>query len=202
VKRTGGNASQFRSSDETHYAAFWYEFSDVGWNRVARVISADLKQDLWDRARTFALLNMAMADAYIAGWDSKYHYNAWRPVTAIQLAASDGNPKTTPDRSFETLLVTPPVPDQPSTHSALGMAAATVLASAFGRDEVAFSFASPSAMPQNPIRSFRSLRAAARENAESRIKAGLHFRFATDAGIELGQKIGDHVRKTALQRLP
>lgn len=202
VKQMGGKASRSRTADETHYAAFWYEFSDAGWNRVARVISVSLEQDLWDRARTFALLNMAMADAYIAGWDSKYHYNFWRPVTAIQLAASDGNPKTTAEGSFETLLVTPPVPDHPSTHSALGMAAATVLASAFGRDEVAFSFASPSALPQNPVRSFQSLRAAARENAESRIKAGLHFRFATDAGLELGQKIGDHVRKTALQRLP
>jgi hypothetical protein len=203
VKRVGGKAAGgARTRDETNYAAFWYEFSDIGWNRVARVVSERNKQDLWDRARTFALLNMAMADAYIAGWDSKYHHNFWRPITAIQLAAQDGNPNTAPDPSFETLLVTPPVPDMPSTHSALGMAAATVLAGAFGRDQVPFSFASPSALPENPVRSFRSFSEAAKENADSRVKAGLHFRFATTAGLELGHQIGHYVTHNTLRRQP
>ncbi len=201
VQRVGGKTSAQRSIDQTHYAAFWYEFSDIGWNRVARAASASVKQDLWERARTFALLNMAMADAYIAGWDSKYHYNFWRPVTAIHHAALDGNPHTAPDASYEPLLVTPPVPDMPSTHSALGMAAAVVLADAFGRDQLPFSFASPSAMPANPVRSFASFSEAARENADSRVKAGLHFRFATDAGLELGRQIGQHVNRHALRRL-
>lgn len=199
VKRVGGKAAgSARTTDETHYAAFWYEFSDIGWNRVARAVSGRVKQDLWERARTFALLNMAMADAYIAGWDSKYHYNAWRPVTAIQLAAHDGNPRTAPDPSFATLLPTPPVPDMPSTHSALGMAAATVLGQAFGDGGATFSFASSSALPANPVRTYRSLTEAARENADSRVKAGLHFRFATDAGLELGRRIGQHVIRNAL----
>jgi hypothetical protein len=202
VKRVGGKAAgSARTADETHYASFWYEFSDIGWNRIARVVSAKMKQDLWDRARTFALLNMAMADAYIAGWDSKYHYNAWRPVTAIRLAAHDGNPQTHADPSYDPLLVTPPVPDMPSTHSALGMAAATVLAGAFGRDHVSFSFASPSALPRNPVRTFQSFSHAARENADSRVKAGLHFRFATTAGLELGHRIGTHVNKNTLPKV-
>jgi hypothetical protein len=200
VKQEGGKVSQRRSADETHYAAFWYEFSDIGWNRVARAASAKVKQDLNERARTFALLNMAMADAYIAGWDSKYYYNFWRPVTAIHLAGSDGNPHTAPDPAFDPLLITPPVPDMPSTHSALGAAAAEVLADAFGSDQVQFSFASPSALPENPVRSFRSFREAARENADSRVKAGLHFRFATEAGLDLGRNIGQHANRYALPR--
>ncbi len=200
VKRVGGKTSTQRSQDETHYAAFWYEFSDIGWNRVARAASSRVKQDLWERARTFALLNMAMADAYIAGWDSKYHHNVWRPVTAIPLAGIDGNARTVPDASFDALLVTPPVPDMPSTHSALGAAAAVVLAEAFGRDHVPFSFASPSALPGNPVRSFRSFTEAARENADSRVKAGLHFRFATDAGLELGRRIGQYATRHSLPR--
>lgn len=200
VKRVGGKANAQRSTDETHYAAFWYEFSDIGWNRVARAASGHVKQDLWDRARTFALLNMAMADAYIAGWDSKYHHNFWRPVTAIHHAGSDGNPATAPDASFDPLLVTPPVQDMPSTHSALGMAAATVLAEAFGSDHVPFSFASPSALPTNPVRSFRTFSEAARENADSRVRAGLHFRFATDAGLELGRRIGQYATRHSLPR--
>lgn len=201
VKRVGGkSAGRARSADETHYAAFWYEFSDIGWNRVARAASGRVKQDLWERARSFALLNMAMADAYIAGWDSKYHHNVWRPLTAIQLAGQDGNPLTAPDASFEPLLVTPPVPDMPSTHSALGMAAAVVLAESFGRDHLPFSFASSTAMPTNPVRSFRSFSEAALENADSRVKAGLHFRFATRAGLEMGRRIGQYVVRNALPR--
>lgn len=198
VVRVGGKtADAERSADETQYAAFWYEFSDIGWNRIARTVSSGVKQDLWNRARTFALLNMAMADAYIAGWDSKYFHNFWRPVTAIQLAATDGNPNTAPDPAFEPLLVTPPVPDMPSTHSALGMAAAVVLSDAFGRDR-AFSFASSSALPQNPVRRYRSFTEAALENADSRVKAGLHFRFAADAGLTLGRQVGEHVVRQAL----
>jgi PAP2 superfamily len=200
VQRVGGKASTQRSSDETHYAAFWYEFSDIGWNRIARAASGRIKQDLWERARTFALLNMAMADAYIAGWDSKYHHNFWRPVTAIHLAGQDSNPATAPDASFDPLLITPPVPDMPSTHSALGAAAAMVLAEAFGRDQVPFSFASPSALPAHPVRSFRTFSEAARENADSRVKAGLHFRFATDAGLELGRRIGQYANRHSLPR--
>jgi hypothetical protein len=200
VKRVGGKASTQRSSDETHYAAFWYEFSDIGWNRIARAASGRVKQDLWERARTFALLNAAMADAYIAGWDSKFTHDFWRPVTAIQLAAQDGNDHTAPDAAFQPLLPTPPVPDMPSTHAALGMAAATVLADAFGRDHVAFSFASSSALPANPVRSYRSFSDAARENADSRVKAGLHFRFATQAGLELGRQIGRHTTRHLLPR--
>ncbi len=200
VKRVGGKWSAQRTADETHYAAFWYEFSDIGWNRVARAASGRVKQDLWQSARTFALLNAAMADAYIAGWDSKFTHNVWRPVTAIALAGQDGNPHTAPDASFDPLLTTPPVPDMPSTHSALGMAAATVLAEAFGRDHVPFSFASSSALPANPVRHFHSFDEAARENADSRVKAGLHFRFATQAGLELGRQIGQHTNRHLLQR--
>ena len=200
VKRVGGKTSAQRTSDETHYAAFWYEFSDIGWNRVARAVSGRVGQDLHERARTFALLNMAMADAYIAGWDSKFHHNAWRPVTAIHLAGDDGNPRTAPEASYETLLVTPPVPDMPSTHSALGAAAAAVLADAFGRDHVSFAFASSSAMAANPVRAFRSFSEAAKENADSRVKAGLHFRFATEAGLQLGRSIGQLANRYALAR--
>ena len=201
VKTVGGKVSAKRTNDETHYSAFWYEFSDIGWNRIARVVARDQQQDLWQRARTFALVNAVMADAYIAGWDSKFHYNLWRPETAIRMADADGNPQTAPDASFAPLLVTPPVQDYPSTHSALGAAAAVVLAETFGRDDVAFTFTSTSAMPANPQRSFKSFSEAARENADSRVKAGLHFRFATTAGLKLGDDIGRFAVRNSLTPL-
>jgi hypothetical protein len=199
VKRKGARKSDARTLDESHYAAFWYELSDIGWNRIARVVSREHPQDLWTTARTFALLNAALADSYIAGWDSKMHYDFWRPISAIRLAADDGNRATAPDAAWEPFLTTPPVQDYPSTHSVLGAAAATVLAHAFGRDDVGFTFASLSADPANPVRTFESFSAAARENAESRVMAGIHFRFAIEGGLALGQDIGRYAVKTLLQ---
>ncbi|WP_425258776.1 vanadium-dependent haloperoxidase [Rubrivivax sp. RP6-9] len=199
VRRVGGKDSAARTTDQSHYAAFWYELSDIGWNRVARAASGRVQQDLWERARSFALLNMALADTYIAGWDSKFHHDFWRPVTAIHLAGTDGNALTQPDAAFEPFLPTPPVPDMPSTHAALGMAAATVLAETFGRDHVPIAFASSSALPTNAVRAFRSFSEAARENADSRVRAGLHFRFAVEAGLRLGQQVGRHVARHQLQ---
>lgn len=199
VKAVGSDApNAARTPDQSHYAAFWYEFSDAGWNRVARVVSREHKQDLWERARTFALLNVAMADSYIAGWDSKLHHDFWRPVTAIREAAGDGNPATVPEPGWNSFLPTPPIQDHPSTHSALGAAAATVLAHAFHRDALKFSFASPTAVAANPQRSFSSFSQAARENADSRVRAGLHFRFATTQGLLLGQRVGSHAIGTLL----
>jgi hypothetical protein len=201
VRDFGGATGSKRSTDQTHYAAFWYEFSDIGWNRIARVVSRKQPLDLADHARLFALLNAAMADGYIAGWDSKLHYDFWRPVSAIRLADTDGNAATQADGKWTTLLGTPPIQDHPSTHSVLGSAAAGVLAGAFGRDNIAFSFASLSADPANPIRHFASFSDAARENADSRIMAGLHFRFATDAGMKLGDDIARHTLANFLQPL-
>lgn len=202
VKAVGGKAAGARrSTEETQYANYWYEFSEAGWNRIARVVARGKPQDLWERARGFALLNAVLADSYVAGWDSKMHHNFWRPVSAIQLAADDGNPATAPDAQWMPLLVTPPVQDHPSTHSVLGAAGATVLAHMFGSDSIAFTMASPSALPEAPTRRFPSFSAAARENADSRVRAGLHFRFATVAGLKLGEQIGQHAVRELLKPL-
>jgi hypothetical protein len=202
VKATGSKAADARrSAEQTQYAAYWYEFSDIGWNRIARAVARDKRQDLWQSARTFALLNAAMADSYVAGWDSKMHYDLWRPVTAIRFTGDDLNPRTRPDPTWEPLLVTPPIQDFPSTHSALGAAAAVVLAEAFGSDRVKFKMASTTALPEAPQRSFTSFSAAAKENADSRVRAGLHFRFATEAGLRLGEQIGLQATNTSLNPL-
>jgi hypothetical protein len=201
VRIYGAAVGSKRTDDQSHLAAFWYELSDIGWNRVARVVSRQHRQGLAERARLFALLNAAMADGYIAGWDSKLHYDAWRPVSAIRLAEGDDNPATRADAKWSSFLVTPPIQDHPSTHSVLGAAAAGVLAGAFGRDDIAFSFTSTSAVAANPVRQFASFSEAARENADSRIFAGLHFRFATDAGLKLGDQIARYTLANTLRPL-
>jgi hypothetical protein len=190
VKQVGYLRSNTRTTDQTAYAKFWYEFSESGWNRIARTVVASKKLDMLEAARLLALVDMALADAYIAGWDSKFHYNFWRPYTAILKADLDGNYATAMDKSWTPSEPTPPVQDYPSTHSALGNAAATVLANLLG-DNTSFSFSSPTALPGSTVRSFASFSQAARENAESRIMAGIHFRFSCEAGLDLGGKIGE-----------
>jgi hypothetical protein len=189
IRAVGGKQSRTRTAEQTAYGKFWYEFSDIGWNRIARVVTADRGLGLQSAARLFALLNMALSDAYVAGWDAKFHYDFWRPTTAIRGASDDGNAATLADASWESAEVTPPVQDYPSTHSALGDAGAEVLEAVFG-DRTSFAFTSTTADPPGSERRFTSFRQAADENADSRVVAGLHFRFSCEAGQELGRKVG------------
>ena len=189
VKRLGGKQSTARSPEQSQIARYWYEGSPQGWNRVARVVAAAKNLDRWELARLLALVNMGMADGFIAGWNTRYHYNLWRPVTAIRLADTDANPATEADPGWETFLNTPPIPDYPSTHSVLGAAAAAVLAELFGTDQVAFTMTSGAPFA-GITRSFTSFSQAAQENADSRVYAGIHFRTACRDGVALGQKIG------------
>lgn len=126
---------------------------------------------------------------YIAGGDTRYHYNFWRPITAIRAGDSDGNDATAGDPGWETFMNTPPLPDYPSTHSVAGGASAVVLAGFFGADQVAFSMTS--GVPFAGItRSFTSFSQASQENADSRIYSGIHFRTSVQDGIKQGEQIG------------
>ena len=198
VKAKGAKVNSTRTAEETTIAKFWYEFSEIGWNRVATTVAADKQLDLYFTARLLALVNMALADSYIAGWDSKFFYNFWRPYTGIRAAATDGNDLTIEDPAWEPLLNTPPVQDYPSTHSILGSAAATVLSRLVGNN-TGFTMASTSADPQGSTRSFVNFSQAAIENADSRLFAGVHFRFSCEQGLEMGKKIGVWIEKNQLQ---
>ena len=192
VKEIGRAASSTRTAEQSEIAKFWYEDSPLGWNRiaVAAIERADL--DAHDSARVLALVHFAMADGFIAGFNAKYHFRFWRPITAIRGAATDGNNSTEPDASWEPLMVTPPVPDYPSTHTVLGAAAAEVLIARFG-DHVPFTATSVT-LP-GVSRQFRSFSAAATENGLSRIYAGIHFRRAVIDGYQLGRDVGRKVAK-------
>ena len=132
VKAIGDINSTVRTADQSEIAEFWYEDSPLGWNRIANTVARQRELDPWEAARTFALVHFAMADGFIAGFEAKYRFRFWRPVTAIHDAAADGNPLTSPDPSWQPFLITPPVPDYPSTHTVLGWAAAEVLIEVLG----------------------------------------------------------------------
>jgi hypothetical protein len=188
VKHFGKLNSVVRTADQTFYAKFWFELSDIGWNRIARTEATAHNTGLYTTARMFALLNIALADSYIAFLEAQFYYKRWRPYTAIHEAAKDGNDKTKPNQTWEPLLPTPPVPDYPSGHSTLGNAAATVLTYFFGNSP--FSTTSTTASPAGAVRSFKSFKQAAEENADSRVMVGIHFRFSCKAGLNMGEKVG------------
>ncbi len=198
VKAFGSKTSAVRTPDQTAYAKFWWEFSDITWNRIARQVAAERDLALPEAARLFALLNVTLADGYIAGWDAKQHHDFWRPTTAIHEAAHDGNDGTDPDPAWESAELVPPVQDYPSTHSVLGRAAAEVLTAVLG-DHVAFTVGTTTAAPAGSTRTFSSFRAASAENADSRVRGGLHFRFSCEAGEELGRRIAEHTLGNRLQ---
>ena len=183
IKALGSDTSSARTADQTEIGYFWDESSPLAWNRIARTVSASRGLDLWENARLFGLLNLSMADGYIGSWEAKYHYNYWRPVTAIRLAASDGNPYTEADLTWTPLLVTSPIPDYPSGHAVQGGAAAESLKQFFGPDDISFhacSLTLPAGStctdPAPVMRSYASFTDAADENALSRILIGYHFR--------------------------
>jgi hypothetical protein len=121
VKKLGRDVSTDRSPEQTEIGLFWVESSPFAWNRLARDISARFHLGVHANARLFGLLNMAMADGYIGSWEGKYHYNFWRPETAIQLGDSDGNPDTTGDPTWTPLHFTYPMPDQQRRDGTLGL---------------------------------------------------------------------------------
>ena len=139
VKSLGGDGittPSERTADQTEIALFWQESSPLQWNRIARTVSDDRGLDLWENARLFGLLNMALADGYIAMADAKNHYNYWRPVTAIQTGDTDGNPDTAGDSTWTPLRQTPSDQDYASGHSIEGGAGAEVLKQFFGTDQI------------------------------------------------------------------
>jgi PAP2 superfamily len=200
VKSLGGDGvttTSLRTPDQTEIALFWWESSPLKWNRIARTVSSAQGLDLWENARLFGLLNIALADGYIAMVDTKNHYNYWRPVTAIQEGDDDGNPSTTGDSAWTPLRPTPPDQDYASGHSIEGGAAAEVLKQFFGTDRISFQDCSTT-LPEGDrcidgspvLRSYSTFSQAAVENAYSRILIGFHFRKSVTEGNAYGHKIG------------
>ena len=199
IQAFGKANSTARSSDQTAIAFFWYENSSYAWNRIARKLSGGMS--LLDHARLYATLNAAISDAYATSLESKFHYNFWRPLTAIRAADTDGNPLTVQDSTWEPAFVTPPVPDYPSAHAAAGGAAATVIDALLGANRP-FQHTSTSAMAAGPdatlTRVYASTLDAARENAYSRMLVGIHFRRACEVGLKQGRDVA----KAVLARAP
>jgi hypothetical protein len=209
VQSLGRFNSTTRTAQQTQIAWFWANDLDGTYKPPGQLLVhtqlVAQQRGITDPnrlARIFAQVSLAMADAGIAAWDMKYRtaIDLWRPQSAIQLAASDGNPATNPDPAWLPLSATrsderfsPCFPAWVSGHATFGAAWAGVLRSEFGdnANNVALTTEDPHAI--GVTRSFGSFTAAAVENARSRIYLGVHYQFDADGGLAAGFGIGDRV---------
>jgi hypothetical protein len=196
VQSLGSATSTTRTAEQTEIGRFWNPPIQNFWNQIAQSVALEHHSDLPTTARLFAALNLSFADSAIAFYDAKYAYQLWRPVTAIRLADTDGNPNTVADPNWLPLSgATPADPSYPGAHSTISAAGADVLASFYGNND-SFSVTSP-ALP-GVSRSFTSFGDAAQEAGLSRIFAGVHTRLDHIAGLALGDNVAGFVLRHAL----
>jgi membrane-associated phospholipid phosphatase len=186
VKELGAAVGSTRTDDQTEIALFWADGAGTEtppghWNSIAQIIAGTQGNTLEENARLFALVNIALADAAICAWDAKYIYNFWRPVTAIAFAE--------PELNWMSFITTPPFPDYVSGHSTFSAAAATVIPLFFDTEDLPFTTGSD--FLPGVFRSFATCFDAAEEAAVSRIYGGIHFRFASEDGLQAGISIGE-----------
>jgi hypothetical protein len=198
VKLVGRIDSPFRPQDRTDVAVFYAATTPVQvWNSAARQVSAARGKTLSENARTFALLAMAMGDASIAIYDTKYHYSFWRPVTAIRAGGLDGNRKTDPDPDWLPLIATPAHPSYASAHATLSGAARAVLERAFGKDGHAITLTNP----QLPgiVLTYAAWGQITADIDDARVYGGIHFRFDQEAGARQGRQVGRYILRHYLR---
>ena len=151
--------------------------------------------DVSDTARFFALVHTAAADAVIAGFEAKYFYRFWRPLTAIPRADTDDNPDTDPDPAW-TPLLTVNHPEYPSAHAFWSTALTDAVARFFGTNKVVWTIeTSRLAVPLlvRTERTYYDLNTLQREIDSARVWAGLHWRHSTRHGGQIGRKVAKHV---------
>jgi hypothetical protein len=199
VKTLGSSTSTLRTAFQTETAKFWQGDTPAAiWNRVADDLANRSDSSLLTNARVLALMNIALADAVIAIWNAKNTFDTWRPITAIEQAATDGNPDTSPDPNWAPLIATPPFQEYPAGHPGVSSAGASALAQFYGNDTVfmATSFGLPGVE-----HSFTSFSSAIAQVGDARVWGGIHFRFACVTAGDMGAAVADYVTRTQLLRI-
>ena len=186
VKTLGRRTGSTRTADQTNQALFWADHALAMWTRIFRQLSMSQNLSTVSNARYFAMLYHTGADAVIACFQDKERSGFWRPQTAIQEAAIDGNPATMAEPGWTSLLANPPYPDHPSGHNCVSSAFVRTLQDFFGTNRMSFS-ATHSTL--NITRNFTEFSQAINEIRLARVYGGLHFMTADAQGAILGRKV-------------
>jgi len=198
IKTLGGKSSSRRTARQTEDANFWLITGPASYYPIVRQLVTAKKMDLVDSARFMALASTAVADTYIAVFDAKYHYEFWRPITAIRNGDNDGNPATELEASWQPIANTPMHPEYPCAHCIQSGSVAGVVKAVFGTTEIPeIAMTSPTA--PGVTRRWVNMTAFTEEVANARIWSGFHYRFSTRVGTEMGYQIGEYVVKKAMQ---
>jgi PAP2 superfamily len=198
IKDLGGKASTKRSAKQTEDARFWLITGPQSTDPIARQLVAAKRMSVIDSARFMALADVALADAYIAVMDAKYHYDFWRPITAIRNGDNDDNPATERDATWQPIDNTPMHPEYPCAHCIGSAVLAQVAEVVLGTADIPEVTMTSSTAPGVTHR-WSNLRAYADEVAYARIWAGFHYRFSVRIGQDMGRKIGQHVVESVMQ---
>ena len=189
TRAAGGSVSATRTPEQLEIARF---HSEAPGPFVTRYLGrfASSTAHVADAARLMAFIYVVHADAIGACFEAKYHYNAWRPASAITLADNDGNDATLRDAAWTPVLPTPNHPEYPAAHSCTSGGLGETLLQFYGSHQVVYSFDST---VTGTTRSYASTDALNDESRVARIYGGMHFDFSTAAGAELGMRVAQWV---------
>jgi hypothetical protein len=196
VKSLGRRTGSSRTEDQTAQALFWTDHTTAMWTRIAREVSAGEQLSAAENARYFAMLYTTGADSAIACFQDKERHQFWRPQTAIQEAAHDGNPATTADPTWLPLINNPPYPDHPSGANCLAGAMVYALRDYYGTNRMSFSATHATT---GVTRSFKQFSDALQEVRHARVYSGLHFMTADAAGANIGKEVSRYRDRHAFQ---
>ena len=183
-------------------ARFWGSLFGPIFNSLLRNLADTRLPDIGDKARLFALASLAVADSQITVYETKYYYNFWRPITAIQEGDNDGNPLTEGDATWVPFSNTPPYPDHTSGANNVSGAFTGMLRLFFGTDEIDYALTSPVAGLLTNPRTYHSFSQAAEEVVDVRILQGIHFRSADEEGRTQGERVAHWTFHKFLRPLP
>jgi hypothetical protein len=198
IRDYGGKSSVKRSAQQTETARFWLMVGPRAYHPFARQLVTAKQMDLVDSARFMALVSVGLNEALIAVFDAKYHYNFWRPITAIRNGDIDDNARTDREATWQPIDNTPMHPEYPCAHCILSGTVAGVVKAVLGTTDTP-EIAITSATLPGVTHRWTNLEAFTQEVANARIWSGFHYRFSTRVGTGMGLQIGDYVVQNAMQ---
>jgi membrane-associated phospholipid phosphatase len=200
VMTVGSIDSTERPQDRANVALFYAAASPTQvFNQAIQQVAQERRHSLTENARALAVMNMAMNDSLVAAFFNKYHYNFWRPETAIHAGDTDDNPKTDPDPSWAPFVTTPCFPSYPSNHGSAANSAAEILRRIYGEGGHFMRLSNPTV--PDIILQYTTFKQITDDISDARVYGGIHFRTDQVAGARLGNAIGRAVYRNNLRRI-